>query len=190
MHRFGRDPTCTTPACVVAASELLRSMAPPSRAIDPCTNFRDYVCGGWDSRHDLADNQAELSRRTQMEDSTQALLYRILESDGPAAAPAGSDEDDGHAAAEAANFGKMKRAYASCMNEGQVAVAGLRPLIELVRGVQHAFEPAPPPDGEPEPGDHDLTDALIYLLNHGVDALISFRTKVSRRHPALGPPPR
>lgn len=53
---------CTTPGCVLAASELLRSMSPNYKDIDPCDDFRAYVCEGFDATHDLRSDQVSRLR--------------------------------------------------------------------------------------------------------------------------------
>jgi len=39
---------CLTPACIHAASEYLYNLAPNYKQIDPCTNFEEMVCDGYD----------------------------------------------------------------------------------------------------------------------------------------------
>jgi len=52
-----REPVCTSPACVHAASEILYSLSSNRKNIDPCTRFDEFVCGGWMERHDLRPDQ-------------------------------------------------------------------------------------------------------------------------------------
>lgn len=44
---------CLTPACVLAASEILQTLSPRYQDIDPCHEFDKYVCEGWEEQHDL-----------------------------------------------------------------------------------------------------------------------------------------
>ena len=122
---------CRTPACVLAAAEILHSVSSPSRNIDPCTNFRDFACGGWDSRNYLSEDQARLSRRSALTDATQSLLRQILESKGPSMSTMTSE-----GAAKKRIFTKMQKAYRSCMNEAQIDHRGLMPLVDLAVGIR------------------------------------------------------
>jgi Peptidase family M13 len=183
--------TCSTPACVLAAAELLQSVSSPSQKIDPCTNFRDFVCGGWDSRNELRMDQASVSRRSVLNDATQGLLRQILESDGPHV----SSTDELNLQAEKRSFAKMQQVYRCCMDEASVAEKGLGPLLEIMASIQRAVQR----DGvnvlrgaadstldarkaekrTEEIVIRDYTEVVKCLMNRGVEAFISFRTKVS-----------
>ena len=121
---------CRTPACVLAAAEILHSVSSPSRNIDPCTNFRIFACSGWDSRNYLSDDQARLSRRlsrrSALTGATQSLLRQILESKGPSMSTMTSE-----GAAKKRIFTKMQKAYRSCMDEARIDQRGLMPLVDL-----------------------------------------------------------
>jgi endothelin-converting enzyme len=39
MGQWQSQPTCTTPACIQAASHVLSGLAPNWAQMDPCTNF-------------------------------------------------------------------------------------------------------------------------------------------------------
>lgn len=70
-----KDSCCSTPACIEAASNILRNLDPSvkqnastisglipySGAVDPCEHFDQYVCGGFDKRVDLRPDQDEVS---------------------------------------------------------------------------------------------------------------------------------
>lgn len=172
---------------MIAAAELLHTVASPSQKIDPCTNFRDYVCAGWDSRNELRDGQSHISRRATLGEQTQSVLRQIIESSGPHL----SHQSDGGFAAEKRVFAKLKKAYKSCMDEGALESRGLTPIINIVTQVRRILRrsgnvlalhpmgltssPAPGIDGGDQPS---FTEVVKFLMNQGVDALITFRTKV------------
>jgi endothelin-converting enzyme len=72
-----------TPACVHASSEILYNLSPEYKNIDPCTNFEELVCGGWDKRHDLRPDQGDAFTGTIMSENSQMLLRHILEAPYP-----------------------------------------------------------------------------------------------------------
>lgn len=74
---------CLTPACVHASSEILYNLSPDYKTIDPCDNFEEMVCGGWDERHDLRPDQGDAFTGTIMVEHSQMLLRHILEAPYP-----------------------------------------------------------------------------------------------------------
>jgi endothelin-converting enzyme len=75
--------TCLTPACVHASSEILYNLAPNYKDVDPCSDFRQLTCGGWDERHDLRPDQGDAFTGTIMAEESQMLLRHILEAPYP-----------------------------------------------------------------------------------------------------------
>ena len=74
---------CLTPACVHAASEVLYSLSPQYKELDPCDNFEELVCGGWKERRDLRADQGSIFTGTIMYENSQMLLRHILEAPYP-----------------------------------------------------------------------------------------------------------
>ena len=52
---------CLTPACVIAASKILQNMSPRYHTIDPCHDFDQFVCEGWQEKHDLRPEYVRFS---------------------------------------------------------------------------------------------------------------------------------
>ena len=78
-----KSSICLTPACVHASSEILYNLSPDYKNIDPCDNFEELVCGGWDARHDLRPDQGDAFTGTIMSENSQMLLRHILEAPYP-----------------------------------------------------------------------------------------------------------
>lgn len=76
-------PLCLTPACVHASSEILYNLSPEYKNLDPCDDFEELVCGGWDERHDLRPDQGDAFTGTIMSENSQMLLRHILEAPYP-----------------------------------------------------------------------------------------------------------
>ncbi|KAI9043716.1 M13 family metallopeptidase [Aspergillus affinis] len=148
---------CETPECVHAASEILYNLDPNRAKIDPCTDFDQYVCGGWRERHDMRPDQGSIFAGTYMSEAAQSQLRHILES------PKASDP------ADSKNFDKLKAAYAACMDESTVNKRGVKPLQDLLSGLDNVYSLASASKGS----DVNITDAFLYLIGSGVEALVS-----------------
>lgn len=68
---------------VHASSEILYNLSPEYKTIDPCTDFEQLTCGGWDDRHDLRPDQGDAFTGTIMSENSQMLLRHILEASYP-----------------------------------------------------------------------------------------------------------
>ncbi|KAJ5918765.1 hypothetical protein N7454_009909 [Penicillium verhagenii] len=80
---------CKSPECIHAASEILFNLDSNYEKIDPCTDFDQYVCGGWRERHDMRSDQGSVFAGTMMAEAAQTRLRHILErSEAPESADA------------------------------------------------------------------------------------------------------
>ncbi|RMZ47503.1 hypothetical protein AFCA_001528 [Aspergillus flavus] len=149
---------CETPECVHAASEILYNLDPNYDQINPCTDFDQYVCGGWRERHDMRPDQGAIFAGTMMSENAQTRLRHLLSSSKP------SDPADSN------NFEKLKAAYTACMDESTVTKRGSKPLDNMLA----EFEKIYSRDSISLKGsDADLTKAILYLMESGVEALVS-----------------
>jgi hypothetical protein len=76
-----------------------------------------------------------------------------------------------------ANFGKMKDAYDTCMNEDGVKAYGVAPIVELLAEFDKVY-----PEKGPNPtvaNRDELTNALIWLAKNNVAGLVGAGTTVS-----------
>lgn len=172
-----------------AASEILYNLSPDYVKLDPCTNFEEYVCGGWKDRHDLREDQDGAFTGTLMAEQSQLLLRHILEArqaDKRGNPTAVSDADK-------ANFEKMEKAYKACMGETAIKNAGVRPLLEVLYRIEDLFPADHPHTGErselpsselshegsrPEV-DHQLSDVVIYIAKIGLGSIFDIYVQVS-----------
>jgi putative endopeptidase len=79
-----------------------------------CTDFYQFVCGGWMASHPLPSDQARYGRFDELQERNNAVLRDILE----AAASSPTDPD-------ATRIGDY---YGSCMDESAIAAKGTTPL--------------------------------------------------------------
>ena len=188
------DTVCLTPACVIAASSILQNMSPKYHTIDPCHDFDQFVCEGWQEKHDLRADQGAAFTGTIMAEDSQQILRHVL--DSPYSVDEYQIETDSSAKRDI--FEKLQTAYNACMDEEVIKDLGSAPLLDVLRKIEELF-PAGRPDTQLLPllkdkdqkvllgnsGDH-LSKTLAYLTSIGMNPLISFYVTVrSRNVPAL-----
>ena len=174
---------CLTPACVLAASEILENMSPRYHEIDPCTNFDKFVCEGWAEKHDLRADQGGAFTGTIMAENAQMILRHVLESPYPV----DNQIIEVHSVAKQKIFEKLHNAYDACMDEEVIRSMGSAPLLDVLRKVEELFPAARPYDEVIFPGfqevsqkgllfvdENHLSKTMAYLTSIGVNALISF----------------
>jgi endothelin-converting enzyme len=177
---------CMLPSCVHAASEILNNLDPNYEDIDPCTDFDKFICGGWEEQRDLRPDQGDIFTGTLMMENSQMVLRHILEADTSHSLgflESSADKD---------NFRKLKDAYDSCMNEEIIKQYGAAPLRSIIKAIEAAF---PTSDlrntnrfsmlhndeqkGMVSDSGNQLTNTMLYLMNTGVDVLLSIGVSVS-----------
>ena len=173
------EPLCTSPSCVHAASQLLHSLSPQYKELDPCTQFDKLACEGFEERHDLRPDQSDMFRGTLMAEEAEITLRHILETD-----PSSIDSADRE------NFDKLKDDYDACMDETAIRKQGLKPLTRVVDKIKSIY---PMSDG---PGmwrnspviqtvagqsstSKDLTWAYLYMVKNGLGPMVELFVGVS-----------
>ena len=164
-------------------------MSPRYHTIDPCHDFDQFVCEGWQDKHDLRADQGAAFTGTIMAEESQLLLRHLLES--PYSVDEYKIEIDSSAKRDI--FEKLQTAYNACMDEEVIKSAGSAPLLDILRKVEELFPAArPDTDFSPSPSfmnmdqkgllleDEDrLSKTLTYLTSIGMNPLISFYVTVS-----------
>jgi putative endopeptidase len=145
--RTGRPIRSTTLAAVGLDPESL------DRGADPCEDFYQFACGGWEARSTIPPDRGSYSRFHEMIDRNEKRLIDILE----AARAQG-------AAASDPIIGKLGAYYGACMDEAAIGKAGtapIEPLLAAVRRVKDA---------------RSLRAALALLHQNGIWALFELDT--------------
>lgn len=173
------DSICLTPACVIAAAEILQNLSPRHQEIDPCENFDKFVCEGWEEKHDLRADQGSIFTGTIMEESSQQILRHVLESPYSDAHPMVATSST----AEQEIFRKLQDQYEACMDEKKIKEIGVSPLIGALRKIGDLF-PAADPELKLQKhllnkGENKLSNTIIFLQSIGVTALFVFGIGVS-----------
>lgn len=153
---------CQSPECVHAASNILYNLHPNYTNIDPCTDFDQYVCGGWKERHYMRPDQSSIFTGTVMVEHVQTRLRNVMENPQT---PQPADSD---------NFQKLSAAYDACLNESVIEELGTKPLDDMLAGLAKVY-----PTSSDQGVQVNLTDALVYLMKTGTTALVLTSVGVS-----------
>ena len=164
-------------------------MSPRYRTIDPCHDFDQFVCEGWQEKHDLRADQGGAFTGSVMAEDSQQILRHVLES--PYSVNDYKIETDSSPKRDI--FEKLQTAYDACMDEEIIREVGSTPLLDVLRKVEKLF-PADRPDSGSFAARKDneqvslfskdsnrLSKTLTYLTSIGVDPLILFYVTVRSR---------
>jgi putative endopeptidase len=86
-----------------------------NRAVDPCSNFYQYACGGWMTANPLPGDQSRFGRFDALQERNRTVLQNILES--------ASTDKPGRAALDR----EVGDYYAACMDQKVIDAKGLGP---------------------------------------------------------------
>lgn len=168
---------CTTAACLELSSVFLGNLHANPTSIDACTNFEEYVCGGFAALHPLRPDQANVDPFGLINDAVNAKLRAILEGPYPIASnhshfsPRNLEGRDDKSLDEQ-NFDMMQTVYKACMDEEAIKAAGIQPLKPFVNDLNATF------DGG------NFTDTLVYLAkNWGALATLSIWVRPGQDDP-------
>lgn len=162
-------------------------MSPKYPEIDPCDDFRSYVCEGFDLKTDLRSDQSDVSTFSVIEEENQIVLRHLLEPPFPT----GSQSKAGNKIADKDILRKIQEAYNGCMAESSIAALGSTPLLSILLKIEELF-----PAGKPRSDDtssntfeanqkvlhstreDSLSNVISYLMGIGVEAMIAMGVKV------------
>lgn len=188
------DPICLTPACVLAAAGIIENMDPVYSHIDPCEDFSKFVCGGWESKHEIRPDQESVSSGSVMYEKSQETLHRLLE------APYSETQlsrVSSSASADRRIFDKIQSAYNACMDEETIKQRASKPLLDVLRAIQEYY-PLPSDHRKMDSSDdrnlhqqkgllsyrdEPFTRVIAYLSSIGVDAFVTFNVNADDKDP-------
>ncbi|THX55560.1 endothelin-converting enzyme [Aureobasidium pullulans] len=167
---------CTSAACVLASANILRSLSPSYEKLDPCDDFRAYVCTGFDAAHEIREDQAGVGNLQIMNENNQLILKHILES------PAPKDTSLFWTAANPDQeiFDKLQDGYNACMNESLLASIGSKPLLDLLLQLDKTY---PTEKSKKNKDDNSLTKAIEFLMSIGVGGPVSIDVGADDKDP-------
>ena len=165
-------------------------MSPNARHIDPCENFDQYVCEGFNDRHDLRPDQGGVFTASVMAEESERLLRHVLESPYEPEYSASSLDVD----ADRAIFDKLQDGYVACMDQNRLKEVRSKPLLQVLMKVAELY----PQIEDDRSGDglnagdgaeqstlamddaNDITRTVTYLTNLNVNNLVSLYIGVRR----------
>jgi hypothetical protein len=196
---------CTTPGCVEASDFILRNLDPDlisdissdaldyrTTSIDPCTDFDQFVCGGFRKRFDLREDQGDMytgksptNGPFHTTDRTGSLVTENVES---IIRHVVTKDDSKLPSKDLVIVKKLQQAFDACMDTSATEKAGLKPLQDVV---DHIKELLPTTslarDGSRRLKQTTITgrrvngldEVLTLLKKYGTDALIKLDAIVS-----------
>lgn len=171
---------CLTPACQQLGAEYYKHLHPNHASLDPCTNFDELVCGGWIDTHQLRPDQGQASTMSVMDETIEAKLRAILEGPYPGESSHShfsprNLEQRTALSLDQENFNRMQRAYNACMDEPAISALGVRPIVEILDGLQPQFEPLT--------GQGDLSWIAEYAKHNGIGWVLSVSPETDPANP-------
>ncbi|KAL2256561.1 hypothetical protein VTK26DRAFT_1486 [Humicola hyalothermophila] len=128
MGQWQSQPVCNTPACLHAASQVLKYLAPNWAEMDPCTEFDKMVCYGF--REHNAEDKGTMDT---IQDRNDRILKRILESSShEEAIGVQTTLLRSRSASDEYNFNLLRDSYQACMDTSAIALLGVEPVTELI----------------------------------------------------------
>ena len=114
------SPNSSIPDCGSTLECLSASVrSNMNTSANPCVDFYQYSCGGWNARNPLGTAGA-ITRFGEVNTQNTESLRNVIES---------SRDGDVRAVQLARQF------YDSCMDTGRLDTMGSRPLVQLVRSI-------------------------------------------------------
>ncbi|KAF5280979.1 hypothetical protein FQR65_LT14903 [Abscondita terminalis] len=110
------DEICQTPGCIQSAAKIIKNMDPD---VDPCSDFYEFVCGGFIRDTVIPDDQMEISPFTEAGNILQQELRELYE------APSTKDE--------IRPFKLVKLFYKQCMNTSAIEHDDMVPIKDLIQ---------------------------------------------------------
>ena len=173
------------PASAPAATPLARlpytpvlDVASMDKAVDPCVDFYQYSCGGWQKNNPIPADQAGWDVYGKMQKDNQRVLWGILDRL--------ATQVDGRTLSQQ----KIGDAFAACTDDGLTQSLGARPLkpsLDLIAGMRTKKDlPAVLATLQLASGD----DGLFFAFGSGQDYADSSRAIAFASQGGLGLPER
>jgi hypothetical protein len=167
---------CLTGDCSDAATRIFRNLASNYSDIDPCTNFAQFACGGFQDHHQLRPDQSRVGTLSIMAEENQQTLRHVLEKNASDIQPK-----------DRTNFKKLKADYDACMDEEKIKDLGVAPLYAITEQVKAKYpvESSLRPVRNSmsqlniRPAVQDISEAVAYMTNIGVENVLQFYVGVS-----------
>ncbi|KAJ3285360.1 Peptidase M13, partial [Borealophlyctis nickersoniae] len=151
-------PVCTDPHCIVASARILQSL---DTSVDPCDNFYEYACGGWDRAHDIPEYETVAGIKEDLDLDALRTLHSLIS----------------NPSANASTLIRLHAFYGSCIQSTTTPADTLQThLCTLLSSTLTATFPIYSslfPSGSHEYSPSNVSAALAQTHQLGVDALMS-----------------
>lgn len=108
---------CLSVGCIDKANYMIKAM---DRQANPCKDFFQYSCGGWQKKHRIPESEAFWGVYSAVWEKNQALMKGLLDDLQPAKTTSTAEQ-------------KAKVYYDACMNLTEVNRIGNKPLQDIIR---------------------------------------------------------
>jgi putative endopeptidase len=146
------------PATNITLAEAGLEADSMDRTANPCEDFYQFACGGWEKKTEIPEDRARWGRFGEIDERNEATLHGILDD-----ASKGKQTDP-----VLASLGAF---YGSCMDEKAVekqGLSGVKPLLDAVAKVKDA---------------KSLGAAITLLHTYGIDAGFGHGTEADFKDP-------
>ena len=154
---------CTSKDCVLAASEVLRSI---DETVDPCDDFYAFTTNNWRKSHPIPGDAGLFGTGQYVLSENTKIIRQII-----ADAPSAKDLElipfnDEQAEADQRNLAKLKGYFESCTDVAAQDKLGAKPLLDVLDHIRTLFhdhkhgkyEESNPPDIAPSSLFHVQSD--------------------------------
>ena len=120
------SPAAATPLAKLPYTPVL-DVSSMDKTADPCTDFFQYTCGGWQKNNPIPADQSRWDVYSKMEQDNRRVLWGILDRF--------ATQTDGRTVSQQ----KIGDAFAACTNESLTQQLGARPMkpeLDLIDGMK------------------------------------------------------
>ena len=101
-EKIQNNAICLTPACIHAASKMLKMM---DVSVDPCDDFYNFACGSFIKNTNIPDDEVSINAFSMVEDKLQEQLKNLVSKKINESEPE--------------PFKLPKKVYRACMNKSE-----------------------------------------------------------------------
>ncbi|CAB3992484.1 endothelin-converting enzyme homolog isoform X1, partial [Paramuricea clavata] len=112
------DDRCYSADCVAVSAKIISSM---NFSADPCDNFYNYACGGWERDNDIPDTESSWGQFDILNLANDNVLKKLVK-----------DPKTKLIYKDNAAVQKAFKYYETCMNRSRINDQGAQPLIDLI----------------------------------------------------------